>query len=214
MGFQLLPSHGPVNAQGMDKIICVGKNYLKHALELGDPVPTEPTYFLKPPSTLLSLSGSEGRVKLPRHGEIHHELELVFQIEKGPQGLKWKSYTLGLDLTLRDIQSRLKKEGLPWEKAKVFTNAAIVGPWQPLTSLDEVMNMEFTLKVNGQLRQKGRGLEMRYTPDFVLKDAENWWPVCNGDLLFTGTPEGVGPLKPGDRVEVASAKIQFAFDCE
>lgn len=213
MGFQLLPSHGPVNAQGMDKIICVGKNYLKHALELGDPVPTEPTYFLKPPSTLLSVSGSEGHVKLPHHGEIHHELELVFQIEKGAQGLKLKSYTLGLDLTLRDIQSRLKKEGLPWEKAKVFANAAIVGPWQPLTSLDEVMSMEFTLKVNGQLRQKGRGLEMRYTPEFILKDTENWWPVCDGDLLFTGTPEGVGPLKPGDRVEVASLTVQFAFHC-
>lgn len=198
----------------MDKIICVGKNYLKHALELGGPVPTEPTYFLKPPSTLTTVSGNDGRVKLPRHGEIHHELELVFQIEKNLQGLKLKAYTLGLDLTLRDVQSRLKKEGLPWEKAKVFVNAAIVGPWQPLVSLEQTMNMEFTLKVNGELRQKGSGRDMRYTPDFVLKDAPNWWPVCDGDLLFTGTPEGVGPLRPGDQVNVSSTSIQYSFQCE
>jgi 2-keto-4-pentenoate hydratase/2-oxohepta-3-ene-1,7-dioic acid hydratase in catechol pathway len=198
----------------MDKIICVGKNYLKHIVELGDSMPEEPTYFLKPPSTQLALSGTEGRVKLPRHGEIHHELELVFQIENSPQGLQLKSYTLGLDLTLRDIQSGLKKQGLPWEKAKVFANAAIIGPWQPLTSLEETMALEFTLAVNGELRQNGKGLEMRFAPDFILKDVSKWWPVCDGDLLFTGTPAGVGPLHLGDRVEVDSRAVRYSFWCE
>lgn len=197
----------------MDKLICVGKNYLKHALELGDPVPEEPTYFLKPPSTICEVSGAQGRVELPKHAEVHHELELVFRIRKTPQGLALTDYTLGLDLTLRELQGRLKKEGQPWEKAKVFKNAAILGPWQPLKSLSETMNMEFALKVNGEVRQKSTGTEMRYTPDFVLKDAPNWWPVCDGDILFTGTPEGVGPLKPGDRVEVHSTMVSYAFVC-
>lgn len=197
----------------MDKIICVGKNYLKHAIELGDPIPEDATYFLKPPSTMLALSGKENSVELPRHGEVHHELELVFRIKQTPSGFGLTDYTLGLDLTLRDLQARLKKEGQPWEKAKVFKNAAIVGPWQPLTSLNNTMNMEFTLKVNGEIRQKATGQEMRFTPDYVLKDAPNWWPLCDGDLLFTGTPEGVGPLKPGDRVEVISPTVNYSFQC-
>ena len=123
----------------MDKIICVGKNYLKHAQELGDAVPEEPLYFLKPPSTLYLAEGDSGRVQLPVSGEVHHELELVFRIE----GMTFSHFTLGLDLTIRDLQSRLKKAGQPWEKAKVFRNSAILGPWQPLTTLDEALAIPF-----------------------------------------------------------------------
>ncbi len=187
---------------------------MKHALELGDPVPDEPTYFIKPPSTLLTLSGTNHRVKLPKQGEIHHELELVFKIGKAGSELTLVEYTLGLDLTLRDLQTRLKKAGQPWEKAKVFHNAAIVGPWQPVTSLEETMNLEFTLTVNGAIRQQSRGSEMRFTPDFLIRDLPRWWPMCDGDLLFTGTPEGVGPLKVGDDVEILTSKINYGFVCE
>lgn len=196
----------------MDKIICVGKNYLKHAQELGDAVPTEPLYFIKPPSC--SLRAGEGRVTLPHdHGEVHHELELVFKIAQTLEGFAFSHYTLGLDLTLRDLQARLKKAGQPWEKAKVFRNSAILGPWQELTSMEEVLALPFTLKVNGELRQSGVGRDMRWSPADLLADVQRWFPLCADDALFTGTPEGVGPLKAGDQLQVSGGPIRFSLSC-
>jgi 2-keto-4-pentenoate hydratase/2-oxohepta-3-ene-1,7-dioic acid hydratase in catechol pathway len=150
----------------MDKIICVGKNYLKHALELGDAVPEEPVYFFKPPSALFA--GGEV-LEIPKHGEVHHELELVFKIG-APNRLT--HYTFGLDLTLRDLQSRLKKSGQPWEKAKVFKNSAVLGPWRELDKLERIMGTRFELKVNGQTRQKGVGSDMRWKPLELLSDLQ------------------------------------------
>lgn len=199
----------------MDKIICVGKNYLKHALELGDPVPSEPTYFLKPPSCLHVVDKNNQIVRLPRTGEVHHEIELVFKIQNDSKGRpSFSHYTLGLDLTLRALQSSLKKAGQPWEKAKVFAHSAILGPWKELRSMDDVLDMNFQLLVNGQIRQKGMGLDMRWKPDFLLEDVARWFPVCDNDLLFTGTPEGVGPLLNGDSVTVQGGNLEYSFTCE
>lgn len=196
----------------MDKIICVGKNYLKHAQELGDAVPEEATYFLKPPSTLCTIQKNGVEVQLPARGEAHHEIELVFRIKKSTEGkLTLSHFTLGLDLTIRDLQARLKKAGQPWEKAKVFANSAIIGAWQENRSLKETLDLPFTLTVNGEVRQKGLGREMRWTPDFLINDLPKWFPVEDGDLLFTGTPEGVGPLKPGDTVELKGGSIHYSF---
>lgn len=197
----------------MDKVICVGKNYLKHAKELGDAVPSEPLYFLKPPSAIRAIYKSGETVALPSYGEIHHELELVFRIQEQDGKLVLSHYTFGLDLTLRDLQTALKKAGQPWEKVKVFRNAAILGPWRECISLAETLEIEFELKVNGKTRQKGFGSEMQWKPDFVLKDVQRWFPVCDGDLLFTGTPEGVGPLKKGDLVEITGGNIEYTFHC-
>jgi 2-keto-4-pentenoate hydratase/2-oxohepta-3-ene-1,7-dioic acid hydratase in catechol pathway len=198
----------------MDKIICVGKNYLKHALELGDAVPETPTYFLKPPSTVHTVTKNNEIVDLPARGEVHHEIELVFRIQKENGGpARFSHYTLGLDLTLRSLQAELKKAGQPWEKAKVFKNACILGDWRECDSLSEVLEMPFELKVNGKTRQKAKGHDMRWKPDFVLNDLPNWFPVCDNDLLFTGTPEGVGPLLKGDVVEVAGGNIEYMFKC-
>lgn len=198
----------------MDKIICIGKNYLKHALELGDAVPEEALYFLKPPSALASLKPGRN-VALPfDRGEIHHELELVLKIARQNGAWTYPEFTFGLDLTLRDLQTRLKKAGQPWEKAKVFENAAIVGPWFPCASVSEVLAMTFTLKVNGQTRQTGVGRDMRFPPDFLLKDVPKWFPLRDGDLLFTGTPEGVGPLHPGDLIEISGGPVSYAFGLE
>jgi len=197
----------------MDKIICVGKNYLKHALELGDAVPEEPTYFLKPPSCLLTITKNNQIVELPARAEVHHEIELVFRIQNDNGKLKLSHYTFGLDLTMRDLQTTLKKEGQPWEKAKVFKNAAILGDWRECDSLDEVLETPFELLVNGKPKQKAMGLDMRWKPDFLLQDLPKWFPICDNDLMFTGTPEGVGPLRTGDVVEVAGGNIEYIFKC-
>ena len=196
----------------MDKIICVGKNYLKHARELGDQIPTEPLYFLKPPSTLYCAEGTGGEVDLPRGDEIHHEIELVLEIGKDPNGeLQFSRYTFGLDLTRRELQSRLKKAGQPWEKAKVFKNSATIGPWQPFTTLSEVMSTPFALQINGETRQNGIPNDMRWPPNELLLDLRKWFPLCSGDLLFTGTPEGVGPLRIGDVAQVRGGPVHYSI---
>jgi 2-keto-4-pentenoate hydratase/2-oxohepta-3-ene-1,7-dioic acid hydratase in catechol pathway len=146
----------------MDKIICVGKNYLKHAKELGDALNEEPILFIKPPSTMLIADVAPTPLILPQHHEAHHEVELVFRIAKKNEGFTFSHFTFGLDLTLRDLQSSLKKLGQPWEKAKVFKNSSVVGAWQVMTSLEEVMKTPFEVSVNGAIRQQGLGNDMRW----------------------------------------------------
>jgi 2-keto-4-pentenoate hydratase/2-oxohepta-3-ene-1,7-dioic acid hydratase in catechol pathway len=197
----------------MDKIICVGKNYLKHALELGDAVPEEPLYFLKPPSTIFFANNLEQKIELPTRGEIHHELELVLMIAKTRTGWEFSHYTFGLDLTIRDLQSRLKKAGQPWEKAKVFKNSAVLGPWQRIDSLESTLEIPFDLKVNGERRQHAQGKDMRFQPRFLLDDVARWFPLIEGDIMFTGTPEGVGEMKRGDRLEIQGGKVQYSITC-
>jgi fumarylpyruvate hydrolase len=107
----------------------------------------------------------------------------------------------------------LIKAGQPWETAKVFKISAILGPWRPLESLDRAMTIEFSLSVNDQIRQRGRGQDMRWKPLDLLRDLERFFPLCEGDLLFTGTPEGVGPLSDGDRLQVRGGDISYAFTC-
>ncbi len=191
----------------IDKVICVGKNYLKHAIELGDAVPTEPLYFLKPASTIQQVGQKKLSIALPQ-GEVHHEVELVFEL--GPQGAI-RRFTIGLDLTRRDLQNHLKKMGQPWEKAKVFKNSSILGEWQTVPHLDEVLAQEFGIKVNGEVRQKGQGLDMRWRPLELIEEAKKFFPIVEGDLLYTGTPEGVGPLKSGDQVEVFGPGVRYEF---
>lgn len=195
----------------MDKIICVGKNYLKHALELGDAVPEEAMYFLKPPSTAISVSKPNQVVELPPSGDIHHEVELVFRIAKKLDGYQITHYTIGLDLTLRDLQQKLKKNGHPWEKAKVFKNAAILGEWHEVENLGQLLEQPFAIKVNGVERQRGFGKDMRFGPIDTVQDLQHWFPLCDGDILFTGTPEGVAALNNGDIVEVSGPNIRYEF---
>lgn len=181
----------------MDKIICVGKNYLEHAKELGDAVPEKPVLFLKPPSTLIEIT-KEASVSLPQgRGQVHPECEIVARIRITSKGPEIDAVTLGLDLTLRDIQSQLKKNGHPWEISKVFAGSAIIGPWLPLSTFSNYLDHEFSFSVDGQVRQRGKGNQMRVLPLDCLKAAADSFPICDGDLLFTGTPAGVGPVLPG-----------------
>lgn len=198
----------------MDKIICVGKNYLKHAHELGDAVPDTATYFIKPPSTLCAIEKPGQIVHFPVRDEIHHEVELVLRFKQiKERSFTFSHYTFGVDLTDRGLQAQLKKSGQPWEKAKVFENSAIIGPWRELTSMEELLSTEFSLSVNGARRQLGVGRDMRFGPGFLLADLPQWFPVRDGDILFTGTPEGVGPLIDGDAVEINGGNITYSFKC-
>jgi len=185
-----------MTARVMDKIICVGKNYFDHAAEMGDPVPSDPVIFLKPPSSLLPIATSESvDVELPQgRGTVHFECEIVLRLDKN---LKFSAVTLGLDLTLRDLQSTFKKWGQPWELAKVFKNSAVVGQWLPLNEFPQFLSSEFQFVLDGEVRQRGLGSNMRFKPDELLSYLTGRIPLCPGDLIFTGTPAGVGPLKDG-----------------
>lgn len=186
----------------MDKIICIGKNYLDHAKELGDVVPEMPVLFLKPPSVSRSLAkkGDSIEVELPvSRGSIHHECEIVVRLNAAKE---IDAVTLGLDLTLRDLQAQLKKNGHPWEISKVFNGSAIIGPWIPLAQFTDYLNQEFSFSINGQIRQKGKGADMRLLPLECLRYAHEYFPINAGDVIFTGTPAGVGPVQPGEVSEL------------
>lgn len=199
---------GLAEGGGMDKIICVGKNYDDHARELGDAVPELPVLFLKPPSCLVTVEG--GLVEIPYlegRGELHYECEVVVRLREGGYGLSREAaeraigeVTLGLDMTLRETQAKLKKAGHPWEVGKVFPGAAIVGPW--MAAEPGVWARDFTFAVDGELRQRGRVADMRLPIIDSIVYASWHFEVCAGDLLFTGTPAGVGAIRPGQRGEL------------
>lgn len=184
----------------MDKIICVGRNYSEHASEMNEAVSAEPIFFLKPPSCL----NSGPQVELPRNrGQVHFECEIVYRIRKAQNRASFDAVTLGIDLTLRDLQAELKKKSLPWEAAKSFASAAIVGPWIPISEFKEHLKIPFQLQVNGDVRQMDCGEKMRSSPEQLLSAASQIFTVCDGDLMFTGTPKGVGAVVPNDRAKLS-----------
>ena len=187
------------------KIVCVGRNYEEHALEMGAPRPEEPILFLKP-STSLLLGG--GSVHLPRWStEIHHEVEAVVRIgapardvEPAEAKLLVDACGVGLDLTARDVQTRAKAAGHPWSVAKGWDGAAPLSPLVPLEDLDSLRNGTVTLKVDGSPRQHGKLASMTWWIDELIAHASTRFSLEAGDLLFTGTPAGVGPVHPGNRL--------------
>lgn len=182
----------------MDKIICVGKNYADHAAEMGESVPENPMIFLKPPSTLLQSPSWNARIKCPipsNRGQVHYECELVFKLDSHAKPI---AATIGIDLTLRTLQAELKKKAHPWTLSKVFHNSAILGPWREL----EYAKDSFFLDLNGVRKQTGNPAKMIYTPDYLLEFLSTQFPLSEGDLLFTGTPEGIGPVVAGDIIKL------------
>lgn len=195
----------------IDKIICAGKNYLEHAKELGDAVPEKPVIFLKPASTLKVAKqwGETLSAKLPEAiDEAHHEIEIVLQIIQG----QIAAVTLGLDMTLRERQALLKKKGHPWTTAKVFTDAAIIGPWIPIHHFKEFMQIPFSLYVNGELRQQACGNEMMMQPNVLIDYINSFFPICDHDLVFTGTPAGVGPVRRGSDAKLAWGQYHYSVE--
>ncbi len=208
----------------MDKVICIGKNYLEHAKELnkliGDAIPNKPVIFFKPPSVVKQVKGSQKlQAELPKElGEVHHECEIALRVSRdcykvSPEEAKkcFDAVTLGLDMTLRDLQAQLKKNGHPWEMGKVFKDAILLGQWVELSDFEDYLESDFELKINGQTKQKSNGTKMSLSPQECLSYASQYFEIKNGDILFTGTPEGVGPVKKGDLATVSwSNKLSFA----
>lgn len=190
------------------RIFCIGRNYAAHARELGNAVPEAPVVFMKPPSALL---GEGEPLRLPRgRGAVHHEAELVVALDEAG-GVA--AATLGLDLTLREEQDRLKRAGLPWELAKAFDGSAPLGRFLPAAGLD-LAALEFRCEVNGRLRQSGSTRDMLFPLSGLLDFLARHWRLGAGDAIFTGTPPGVGPLEPGDAVVLESAALgHFTWRC-
>lgn len=189
------------------KVICIGRNYRAHAEELGNAAPKEPVFFLKP-NTACLYPGQLIRLN-PLLGTIHHEVELVVMIDSYAKNVPVNmalglvaSYTLGLDLTARDVQEELKAKSLPWEKAKAFDGSAVLGEVElPMTAGTDLQNMDIQLKRNGQLVQKGHTRDMLFTVAELIAHVSRYMTLEPGDLLFTGTPAGVGPITHGDLLE-------------
>ncbi len=187
------------------KIVCVGRNYAEHAKELGNEVPQSPVLFIKPPSSLSTLDAGISWNKVL--GECHHECELSLRIGKPLKNATPEQaraaidgLTLGLDLTLRDLQNTLKNKGQPWERAKAFDGACLLGEWLAPEMLADYTNTTFRLMVNGEQRQSGHTADMLFDVVSLLVDISHSFSLEVGDVVMTGTPAGVGPLASGDNV--------------
>lgn len=188
------------------KIFCVGRNYAEHAKELGNAIPEDPVIFMKPKSALLQ---SHTPFYYPEFSnELHYEAELVLHISKNGRYIQEKQasryynkISIGIDFTARDIQAELKKKGLPWEKAKSWDNSAVVGEWVDITPgmLNNPIN--FSLYNNKKLVQQGKSSDMIFSFDHIVAHISNYFSLNIGDLVFTGTPAGVGECVVGDILE-------------
>ena len=193
------------------RIFCIGRNYAAHAAELGNEIPNEPVVFIKPSSCLVT----EGEdILFPKHGtDLHHEAEIVVELSKDCADLKECEVAnyisrigIGLDLTLRDIQSDLKEKRLPWEKAKAFDYSSPLGKMIKFNGQD-LDDLNIGCRVNGAERQDGSTGLMLFSITKIVSYLSTVWQLKKGDLIYTGTPKGVGPLKPGDTIEVFSKEI-------
>ncbi len=186
------------------KIICIGRNYAEHAKEMKSELPTEPVFFMKPDTALLK----EEDFYLPDFTkELHHEIELVLKISKAGKHIEeqfahkyYDEIGLGIDFTARDIQQKCKEKGLPWEKAKAFDNSAPIGKFIGKDAFD-LKNINFELRVNGVSKQIGNSSDLIFSFDKVISYVSQYITLKTGDLIFTGTPEGVGQVNIGDKLE-------------
>jgi 2-keto-4-pentenoate hydratase/2-oxohepta-3-ene-1,7-dioic acid hydratase in catechol pathway len=194
------------------RVFCIGQNYAEHVREMKGEIPEAPVIFCKP-WTCLVAPGE--RIRFPKHGEeLHHEVEVVVLIGKEGRAAAVEEassfiagLTLGLDLTLRDLQRGLREKGLPWEIAKGFEQSAPVGSFTPVKKLRNLSDIEFGCKVNGEVRQHSNTSDMIFPIERLVVEISKIWRLLPGDLIFTGTPSGVGPLRVGDGVEIESPAL-------
>jgi len=197
------------------KILAVGMNYRKHVAELNNTVPLEPVLFIKPDSSLALAPASKGSANKPFFlpdfsDEIHYETELVVRICKLGKNIAakfahryYEEVTVGLDLTARDIQQRLRKAGMPWEISKGFDGSAQIGTFVKLNELGDIQNLEIKLDINGKTVQNGCTADMIFAVDTIIEYASRFFTLKTGDLIYTGTPSGVGPLFKNDHLEAS-----------
>ena len=188
------------------KIICIGRNYLKHAREMDSAVPTEPIFFLKPESAIIKKNKP---FFIPDFSEeIHHEVELVLQICRLGKSITpefahryYDKVGIGIDFTARDIQRKCKENGLPWEKAKAFDGAAPLGKFVEKENLGDVDNIDFKLEINENTLQHGNTKDLIFPFDELIAYVSRFFTLKTGDLIFTGTPEGVGAVNRNDELK-------------
>ena len=188
------------------KIICIGRNYADHAKELGNEIPDEPVIFMKPKNALLQ--GHTPFYYPEFTNELHYECELVLRVCKNGKYITEKlapdyynAISVGIDFTARDIQDEHKKKGLPWEKAKAFDNSAILGKFVDIKPGFNKKGILFSLKMNGEVVQKGNSDDMIFSFDSIISHISNYFSLNIGDLIYTGTPAGVGECVVGDELE-------------
>lgn len=186
------------------KIIAVARNYASHSKELNNPVPTQPVLFLKPDTAVLKNNQAFYHPSFSQN--IHHEVEVVIKICKEGKYIAQKfahkyfeEIGLGIDFTARDLQNILKEQSLPWEIAKAFDNSAPISNFIPLATVD-IHNLNFKLLINGHLKQEGNTADMLFTIPQIIAYASQYFTLKKGDLIFTGTPAGVGKINIGDNL--------------
>lgn len=200
------------------KILCIGRNYAEHIAELKNEVPDEPVIFSKPDTALLR---QNAHFYYPDFSQdIHHEVELILRISKEGKNITPKfaqnyydGIGLGIDFTARDLQSKLKAKGLPWTIAKEFNGSAPISEFKTLSDFPDQNNINFSLKVNGEVRQQGNSEMMMHKFADIIAYVSKFITLKKGDIIFTGTPAGVGPVQIGDRLEgFIEAEKMFDFE--
>jgi fumarylpyruvate hydrolase len=195
------------------RIYCVGRNYVEHIREMKEADERDPPFFFQKPADSMVPDG--GVVPYPPlTKELHHEIELVVAVGRGGQNIPLDTaldhvfgYAIGLDMTRRDLQREAKQRGLPWEIGKAFDHSAPCGPIRTVVSVGHVLEGGITLVVNGSIKQKGNLREMIWNVPEIISNLSTQYALAPGDLIFTGTPSGVGPVVPGDRLEGAIDRL-------
>ena len=187
------------------KILCIGRNYADHISELNNERPSEPVIFLKPDTAILK--DNEPFYHPDFSNDIHHEVEIVLKINKVGKNIDAKfahkyydEIGIGIDFTARDLQSKLKEKGLPWEKAKAFNDSAPISGFVSKSQFDDLQHLNFHLQVNENIVQKGNTEMMLWSFDEIIAEISKYFTLKTGDLIFTGTPAGVGKVVIGDRL--------------
>jgi len=188
------------------KIICIGRNYSEHAKELNNAVPEKPVFFMKPDTALLQKNNPF--FYPPFSKDVQYETEIVLKINRNGKCIEEKfahkyfdEIGIGIDFTARDLQTEQKKKGLPWEIAKAFDQSAPLGKFVPKSKFQDINQLNFSLKINGELRQQGNTRDMIFSFDRIISYVSQFVSLKIGDYIFTGTPSGVGPIHMNDHFE-------------
>ncbi|GAB4046697.1 fumarylacetoacetate hydrolase family protein [Spirosoma litoris] len=200
------------------KIICVGRNYADHVKELNNEQPEDPVIFMKP-ETAIPLK-NEPFFYPDFSSDVHHEVEILVKINRVGKNIDEKfahkyydEIGIGIDFTARDLQSKLKAKGLPWELAKGFNGSAPISGFVPKTDFPDLQNLNFHLDINGETRQTGNTNLMMFKIDYLISFVSRYFLLQQGDIIFTGTPKGVGPVQIGDRLTAyIEDKPMLTFD--
>ena len=188
------------------KIICIGRNYAEHAKEMKAETPTEPVFFMKPDTALLNNNDPFYFPKFSK--EVHYETEIVLRINKNGKNIQkqfahkyFDQISVGIDFTARDLQAQCKAKGLPWEKAKSFDGSGVMGSLVSMVKYKDIKNLNFHLDINGKTVQQGNTKDLIFSFETVIEYISGFITLRIGDLIYTGTPVGVGPVNVGDRLQ-------------